>query len=62
LYTWGDPKKTKETFVAGKPMQVTENLGSVIRVLRDKLPMRAEVKIWMVAICIDQTDLDEKFL
>jgi hypothetical protein len=59
-YVWGEPNKTREVFVNGKSVQVTENLESALRILRDKLPMRLGVRLWADALCINQKDLKER--
>ena len=43
-------------------MQVTEHLESALRVLREKLPMRAGVRLWVDALCINQQDIEERNL
>ena len=59
-YVWGDPNKTREIFVNGKSVQVTKNLESALRILRDKLPVRLGVRLWVDALCINQKDVKER--
>ncbi|CZR69432.1 uncharacterized protein PAC_19332 [Phialocephala subalpina] len=59
-YVWGNPNKTREIFVNEKSVQVTENLESALRILRDKLPMRLGVRLWADALCINQNDVKER--
>ena len=41
-------------------MQVTKNLESALRILRDKLPMRLGVRLWVDTLCINQNDVKER--
>lgn len=59
-YVWGNPNKTREIFINDKSVQVTENLESALRILRDKLPMRLGVRLWADALCINQNDVKER--
>jgi hypothetical protein len=59
-YVWGNPNKTREIFINEKSVQVTENLESALRILRDKLPMRLGVRLWADALCINQNDVKER--
>lgn len=61
-YRWSDPNNTREIFINRKPVHVTENLECALRVLRNKLPMRIGVRLWVDAICINQQDLEERNL
>jgi hypothetical protein len=56
-YVWGDPKDTEEIMVAGVPFQATTNLANFLRCLR--LPDRDRL-VWADAICIDQSNAEEK--
>lgn len=56
-YVWGDPKTTGLVLVDGKQLEVTTNLESALRHLRD--PSRKQ-QVWADAICIDQTNDTEK--
>jgi hypothetical protein len=55
-YTWGDPSVTVPIFINGYTFQVTTNLASALRHLRDKRQDRA---LWVDAICINQSDIAE---
>jgi hypothetical protein len=56
-YTWGDSPNRRQISVDGKPFSVTENLDAALRHIRhDTKPL----KLWIDAICINQTDTDEK--
>jgi len=61
-YAWGDSDETCEIFVNGKPFAVGWNLSCALRMLREKGPIRAGVLIWVDALCIDQTNTDERNL
>ncbi|KIM98268.1 hypothetical protein OIDMADRAFT_69443, partial [Oidiodendron maius Zn] len=57
-YTWGDPTVTKEILVNGKPLQVTTNLESALRHLRQS---DDAFVLWVDAVCINQKDnVEEK--
>ncbi|KAM7211862.1 Heterokaryon incompatibility protein (HET) domain containing protein [Rhypophila decipiens] len=56
-YTWGHPNETKTISLDGYSFPVTTNLESALRHLRhDQSPRR----LWIDAICINQTDNSEK--
>ncbi|KAL2071847.1 hypothetical protein VTL71DRAFT_13082 [Oculimacula yallundae] len=56
-YVWGDPIEVKEISVDGTSFHVTANLDSALRHMRDASRSR---KVWADAICINQTDNEEK--
>lgn len=56
-YTWGDSARVKPITVNGKRMNVTENLWNALFHIRD--PHRERV-LWVDAICIDQSNNEEK--
>ncbi|KAJ8126832.1 hypothetical protein O1611_g6807 [Lasiodiplodia mahajangana] len=56
-YVWGDPDVTKPISVNGDSLQVTVNLRSALRHLRRTNKSRI---LWVDAICIDQSDPDER--
>ncbi|KAJ4309745.1 hypothetical protein N0V84_011333 [Fusarium piperis] len=56
-YTWGDPKVTREIIVNGYLINVTFNLYSALYRLRQPEDMRI---LWVDALCINQTDVDER--
>ncbi|KAJ1327511.1 HET domain-containing protein [Microdochium nivale] len=56
-YVWGDASDTKKIIVEGVAGPVTRNLYDALCWYRDWTP---DVPIWADAICINQTDLDEK--
>jgi Heterokaryon incompatibility protein (HET) len=56
-YSWGDPNVTSTIFLQGLPFQVTVNLMSALRHLRDQNRART---LWVDAICIDQANLEER--
>jgi Heterokaryon incompatibility protein (HET) len=63
-YCWGDPSITAPMHIDGVEVQVTANLDVALRhfraaegELRDKRP---QMRWWIDAICINQSDLDER--
>ncbi|KAK4499156.1 hypothetical protein PRZ48_009668 [Zasmidium cellare] len=56
-YVWGDPTKTKPITVNGLQIQVTANLESALRHLRHETE---PLTIWIDAVCIDQTNTEER--
>ncbi|RMJ18164.1 hypothetical protein CDV36_002119 [Fusarium kuroshium] len=56
-YTWGDPKVTREIIVNGYLVNVTFNLYSALYRLRQPEETRV---LWVDALCINQTDVDER--
>ncbi|ETS79688.1 hypothetical protein PFICI_09541 [Pestalotiopsis fici W106-1] len=56
-YVWGDPAVTEQVACHGRLLRVTTNLFNAFRQLR--LPDRRRT-LWADAVCINQTDLDEK--
>jgi hypothetical protein len=56
-YTWGDATDTRTIIVNGSKHQVTRNLEAALRHLRQSDYSR---KLWCDAVCINQTDNQEK--
>lgn len=56
-YVWGDESKRKPVRVNGTEITVTENLETALWYLRDPT---AQKRLWVDAICINQTDDAEK--
>jgi hypothetical protein len=56
-YTWGDPTATKSIEVDGVSIHVTSNLEQALRHMRDR---KADLVLWVDAICINQLDATEK--
>ncbi|CZR55641.1 uncharacterized protein PAC_05529 [Phialocephala subalpina] len=56
-YVWGDAQDTRTILVDGRNLDITANLDSALRHLRDKSRTR---RIWADAVCISQHDLEEK--
>ncbi|KAH6705398.1 heterokaryon incompatibility protein-domain-containing protein [Leptodontidium sp. MPI-SDFR-AT-0119] len=56
-YVWGDAKVTKSIMVEGFGVDITINLDSALRYMRDTSRKRL---IWADAICINQSDDEEK--
>lgn len=56
-YVWGDVKVTKPITVNNQVLHVTMNLVRCLRHLRHQ---KQELVLWVDAVCIDQSDLEEK--
>ncbi|KAI0198315.1 heterokaryon incompatibility protein-domain-containing protein [Astrocystis sublimbata] len=56
-YVWGDPTPADAILFDGTKLDITANLSAALRDLRD--PKRVH-KLWIDAICIDQSNLPEK--
>jgi hypothetical protein len=56
-YVWGDPKITHLICVDGADYAVTTNLETALRYIRLKDCPR---KMWIDAICINQSDISER--
>ncbi|TPX18042.1 uncharacterized protein E0L32_011861 [Thyridium curvatum] len=56
-YTWGDPSETATIIVDGQSRQVTVNLRDALRHIRRK---SQDVHLWIDALCINQSDTEEK--
>ena len=56
-YTWGDPFPTSSILINGKAVEVRENLEVALRHIRQP---SQPVCIWIDAICINQSDDQEK--
>jgi hypothetical protein len=56
-YAWGDADKTHTIHVRGYTIPVTKNLHQALTQLRDPLE---NLVIWVDAICINQTNLQER--
>jgi len=56
-YTWGDSASTKPITINGKRMDITENLWNALFHIRDSHKTQI---LWVDAICINQTNNEEK--
>lgn len=56
-YVWGDEKDQEDIQLNDHPFKVTRNLWMVLRRLRDPVVSRI---LWIDAICINQSDKNEK--
>lgn len=56
-YTWGDPKAVQPIELNNRSFSVTENLYDALVTLRNDTEARW---LWIDAICVNQTDLQEK--
>ena len=59
-YCWGDARITRVIIVNGRSLDVTVNLEAALRQLRDSHCIKQGFKIWADAICIDQSNLEER--
>ncbi len=55
-YNWGNPTVTKNITVSGKTVSITYNLDLALRHLR----RAGHLLVWADALCINQSDLDER--
>ncbi|KAK0663025.1 heterokaryon incompatibility protein-domain-containing protein [Cercophora samala] len=56
-YAWGSPRITENVTLEGRPWPVTVNLANALLFLRDH---EKPVKMWIDALCIDQSNLKER--
>lgn len=56
-YVWGNPKSTKSAIINERDVPITKNLHDILRHIRSKTKT---VVVWADAICINQSDLNEK--
>ncbi|OCK82928.1 HET-domain-containing protein [Lepidopterella palustris CBS 459.81] len=56
-YTWGDPSLTRQILIDGAEIQVTESLHVALQHLQKEHEPRT---LWVDALCINQSDTDEK--
>lgn len=56
-YVWGEPEPTCKIYINGKSFQVRQNLYNFLIRARK---FRKQEWLWIDAICIDQTDNDER--
>ncbi|KAL9610237.1 MAG: hypothetical protein Q9167_005059 [Letrouitia subvulpina] len=56
-YTWGDPEERRVTYVDSDSVLITRNLDIALRYIRN--PSESRV-LWIDALCIDQSNLEEK--
>jgi hypothetical protein len=56
-YVWGDPTQTGSIYVDDQRFTITATLDAALRDLRD--PSRV-LRIWADALCIDQSNLEER--
>lgn len=56
-YAWGNPKDTQTILVDGHPLSVTSNLHDALQHIRD---INQSITLWIDAICINQSDRNER--
>jgi hypothetical protein len=58
-YVWGDVNNTKLATIQGIVFPITANLADFLQCYRRELRKRIDT-LWIDAICVDQTNNDEK--
>ena len=56
-YVWGDARFTKAAVINGQYVEIRKNLHDALRHVRSKTEM---IVTWADALCINQSDIDEK--
>lgn len=56
-YVWGDARQTRQIFVDGHQMTITATLEAALRDLRDDARI---LRVWADAVCIDQSNVEER--
>jgi hypothetical protein len=56
----GGNYKSHEIIINGHSVMVTENVKSILSILRDKEAFQNGWKIWIDALCINQADIEER--
>jgi hypothetical protein len=56
-YVWGDPQQTRQISVDGYQMTITATLEAALRDLRDGSRV---LRVWADALCIDQSNIEER--
>lgn len=56
-YVWGDPSPVCEIVINGQETKISQNLGDALLSIRENSKFRV---IWADALCINQTDKEEK--
>lgn len=59
-YVWGNGRERRQIVVNGTAMLVTKNLEEILRRLAANNEFRANYKIWIDAVCINQNNESEK--
>ncbi|KAF0330067.1 heterokaryon incompatibility protein [Colletotrichum asianum] len=59
-YTWGDSTDTRMIVVNDKQFEVTANLEGFLRTFANGYFEATRSKLWIDAICIDQSDISER--
>lgn len=58
-YCWGDPKPTAIVYIDDRRFRIAQNLYSFLQFATEKKPSQ-DCYFWIDAICINQSDSDEK--
>ncbi|KAK4118110.1 HET-domain-containing protein [Parathielavia appendiculata] len=59
-YVWGSPRDRRDIVLNGEVTSVTRNLESALRELAQQGHFRQRYKLWVDAVCINQSDASER--